>query len=330
MIIYREKIDEKKKIYKYVDKQGNEIKDKKILDYINIGLKPIPPAYNNVRIYYEKSPKILFDGIDANGRLQQIYSAKWQAVANKIKFKALIDFGRKLPVMEMMMFKNIKSPKLTKNKVISIILQIVKYCGFRVGQLKYQKLYGSIGLSTLMKKHLTFKNTNKSNNGKELHIKFLGKKGVQNDCVVTDILIIEEMEKIANNKTPNDFLFVYDDEITNEKKLITAIDINNWLKFYNPEFTSKFFRTYAVNDMFINIMKSTKPSSMTLNQRKKKITEIIKDLSETINNTPAICKKAYLLPELIALYIDHPRKYESILIKKSGSLFIKFLESIFL
>lgn len=325
MIIYRKKINEAKKIYKYFDKQNNEITDKIILDYINNKLQPVPPAYEDVRIYYEKCPKILFDGKDKNGRLQQIYSPKWRAFADKEKFKALIDFGQKLPVIELQMLKHIKEPHNSKNKIISIILQIIQLCGFRVGQLKYQKLYGSIGLITLMKKHLQFKNNT-------LHIKFLGKKGMLNECIVKDPLIIAEIKKYSDSKKASDFLFTYVDQNSNEIKLITAIDINNWLKFYNPEFTSKFFRTFAVNDMFIDVMKNTKPSLMTITQRKKKIVEIIKELSCTINNTPAICKKSYLLPELIELYIEHPRKYETLinkLNKPSSTIFIKYLQTLY-
>jgi DNA topoisomerase I len=323
MIIYRKKINEGKKIYVYVDSNNNEIKDNKILDYINNQIQPIPPAYDDVEIFYQKNPKILFQGIDKNGRLQQIYSKKWRASADKKKFNDLIDFGRKLPAMKLIMNKNINSHINSKDKIISIILQITSLCGFRVGQLKYQKLYGSIGLSTLMKKNIKLKKQN------ELHINFIGKKGVKNDCIITDPILIRELLKLSKEKSANDFIFLYDDKnVNNNKKLITAIDINNWLKLYNPDFTSKFFRTFAVNSMFIKLLQKTMPSSMTLSQRKKKITEIIHELSCSINNTPAICKKSYIMPELIELYIQHPKKYNAIINQNTDPslLFIQFLE----
>ena len=320
-VIYR---DGTKDNWIYKDKAGNIIKDKKILEYI-ASLPPIPPAYKNVRIYYIKSPDIIFDGIDDKGRLQQIYSKKYRENADKKKFKALIDFGKKMPQMILKMQEHIKLPDHTKEKLISIILRITSLCGFRIGQLKYQKLYNSIGLSTLMKKHLKFISPGK------LQIKFIGKKGVLNECIVEDQIVINELKKFASSKANGDFLFTYFDKESNQNKIITAIDVNNWLKEYNPDFTTKFFRTFQVNDLLIDLLKDVDPTTLSLTQRKKKIVELLKDVSCAVNNTPAICKKSYVNPDLIKMYIEQPRKYKKELINEKSSRvnFIHFLENIY-
>lgn len=315
MIIYRKTINQDKKIFKYLDKKNNEIKDKTILAYIN-NMQPIPPAYDFVEIFYEKSPKILFQGRDTKGKLQQIYSPKWREKADKEKFKALIEFGHALPMINLQILKNIKSNVLTKDKIISIILRIITLCGFRVGQLKYQKIYGSIGLSTLMLKHLTFKKDT-------IVIKFPGKKGVENNCIITDPLIINELKKIAENKQPKDFLFQYTEN--GETQIINAIDINIWLKQYNKEFTSKYFRTFSVNVMLIDLLKTVNPTKLTESQRKKKIIEIIKNVSCSINNSPAICKKSYLNPDLVKQFIEFPRTYENNINKNTDSSIVNFI-----
>jgi DNA topoisomerase-1 len=332
MIIYRKKINEEKKIYEYYankDKKDKKVIDKKVLEYINN--LTIPPAYNDVEIFIEKSPKILFQGLDSKGRLQQIYSPKWREKADREKFKALIDFGYKLPQMTLKMQEHIKSPQRSKEKIISIILRIVSLCGFRIGSIKYQKLYGSVGLITLDSSHIKFI-VSKKTNELECHINFIGKKGVKNDCVVKDKKIINEIELLSKGKGKKEYIFTYFDTQTKEDKHITANDINDWLKTYNPNFTSKFFRTFDVNSMLIGILDSTKPQSLTLNQRKKKIIDIIKDISCQINNTPTVCKKSYLNPDLIHLYIEHPKKYNDLLIKgdsNSHLKFIHFLESLY-
>lgn len=319
MIIYRH--GEKDK-WVYKDAKGAIIKDKKILDYIN-NLPPIPPAYKDVEIFYERSPKILFQGFDAKGRLQQIYSPKWRAAADKQKFKALIDFGKKLPQMTLKILENIKSKTISKEKLISIILRITALCGFRIGQLKYQKLYNSTGLSTLMKKHLKF-------TPRGLEIKFIGKKGVLNECLINEPLLIEQMKMLASNKKDNDFLFTYLEN--KELKMITAIDVNNWLKSYNPEFTTKFFRTFDVNDKLIDILRKEDPSGLSITARKKRIAGLMKEISCAINNTAAICKKSYINADLIKLYIEHPRQFKKEIIDNGNSsrvIFIKFLEKIY-
>jgi DNA topoisomerase-1 len=326
MLIYRKKINEEKKIYQYLDKNDNIIKDKKALDYIN-SLPSIPPAYNDVVIYYEKSPKILYQGYDAKGKLQQIYSPAWRKKADKAKFKSLIEFGRKLPMINLKIVENIKSPMKTKEKLISLIIRIITICGFRIGHMKYHLLHGSTGLTTLMKKHISIKNPH------EIYIKFKGKKGMDNDCTITDPLLIQEIKHLMNGKKPDDFIFTYFENNENkEEAAITAIDVNDWLKGFGKDFTSKFFRTFAVNTLFIDIMKNVKPTKMNITQRKKQVKEVMDELSCSINNTSTICKKSYLNAELLNLFIDSPQKYENDINKHkdvtSVMLFIQFLERI--
>lgn len=327
MIIFRKGIKDK---WTYHDKNGTQIKTPEILEYIKSLV--IPPAYKDVQIFYEKNktPKMLYFGYDDKGRKQQIYSQKWRQEADANKFALLIDFGHKLPQMMLKMMDSItyegRDPEKRKNKLIAIILRITSLCGFRIGQLKYHKLYNSTGMSTLQKKHI-------KPVSKGLEIKFVGKKGMLNECIMDDAIIVTELKKLMQDKAPNDFLFTYtvkNGDIV-EEKMLNAIEVNNWLKEYNPEFTTKLFRTFDVNERLIESLMALgeSPSKLSVTQRKKNIVEIIKNISCTINNTPAICKKSYISPELLNLYINHPKKFTQDIISNSGSVrfkFIKFLE----
>ena len=323
MIIYRKTIDAGKKTHRYYDKNNKEITDKKILEYIE-NMPPVPPAYTQVEFFYEKVPKILFQGRDTKGRLQQIYSPKWRANADKKKFENLISFGKYLPKIDADILKGIKSTGLTKDKIICIMLRMVQLCGFRIGSLKYYHLNKSIGLATLMPKHITIKRG-------EMHIKFLGKKGVENNCIISDKLIINEISKFMNGKKNTDFIFSYYNKETKKEELTDGEDINLWLKKYNSDFTTKFFRTFSVNILFIELMKNPNPNTLTLTARKKQLNEILKELSCSINNSPSICKKSYLNKDLVQLYLEHPKKYNSLInnsTKNPIDIFVNFLESL--
>jgi DNA topoisomerase-1 len=315
MIIYKFK-EKGKDIFR--DKSGKQITAPEVLDYVKKLV--IPPAYTGVEIFYEKgkTPKMLYFGYDSKGRKQQIYSKKWREKADRDKFKSLIEFGKMLPVMMLKMSENIKSGS-EKDKYISLILRVTSLCGFRIGQLKYHKLYNSVGLSTLQKKHVKATSSG-------MNIKFIGKKGMLNECDIDDKIIIDELKKLCVGKQSEDFLFKYSEG--GESKLITAIDVNDWLKSYNKNFTTKYFRTFEVNDRLVEMLGKYNPEKMTLTERKKKVVELLKEVSCVINNTPAICKKSYVNPELIKTFIDHPKKYNS-LMKGSDTprlKFIKFLE----
>ena len=129
----------------------------------------IPPAYRNVKIFYEKSPKILYEGFDDKDRKQQIYSKAWVKKAEKQKFQELYRFGQKFPKIMLDINANISKPSLTRKKIISLILRIISICYFRIGNLKYQKLYGSHGISNIKAKHLKI-------GKKKMFVKFIGKK----------------------------------------------------------------------------------------------------------------------------------------------------------
>ena len=133
-----------KPIFKVVDKNNSIVKNKKVLEYIESLV--IPPAYKDVKIFCETSPKILYQGYDTNNRLQQIYSSSHKKKSNKKKFCSLLTFGKMLPRIHTDMKIFSVESEITLNKIVSIILRIVTHCGFRIGNLKYQSLYGSFGI----------------------------------------------------------------------------------------------------------------------------------------------------------------------------------------
>lgn len=303
MIYFRVKdgLDKNKKPkFKILDKSDKPVKDKTVLEYIKKLV--IPPAYNDVQIFYENNPKILFQGWDDKGRLQQIYSQYHKKKAMKKKFCHILDFGKILPKILLDIDKYISSDKFTKNKIISMILKIVIKCSFRLGNLKYQKLYGSFGISNILREHISMK-------GQKMQIKFKGKKGVINECLFDDSELIMEINKLISSKKPKTYVFTYKYE--GEEKAITALEINKWLKSYHVNTTSKHFRTWDTNMLFIEYMRnSDDPDKLSLAKRKKVVVDAMKVISKQINNTPAIAKKEYLHCDLLNMYLEHPKKFK--------------------
>jgi DNA topoisomerase-1 len=312
---------DKKPIFKITDRSGKLVNDKKILNYITDLV--IPPAYEDVTIFYESSPKILFEGFDAKGRKQQIYSKSHKKKSMKKKFLNLLDFGKVLPQIHNDINKYVKNSKFTKNKIISLIIKIVMICGFRIGNLKYQKLYNSFGISNIFKNHIKME-------GKQMVIKFIGKKGVLNECIITNDDLIKEINKLISKKKENDYVFTYDNE-NGETNVIKAIEINKWLKSYHENITSKAFRTWDTNILFIEYMRKEDPLKLTIPKRKKIVVSALKVISCQINNTPTICKKEYLHGDLFELYINHPKKYKQYFFGclKASTCFMNYLKDVF-
>lgn len=295
---------------------GKPVTDPVILEYIKSLV--IPPAYKDVEIRYNKDPradKLAYIGYDSKGRPQHIYAKWWVEHAKFVKFCKMIQFGAKLPAIQSDMKRLASQKKITKNKIIALVMRIIVLCNFRIGNEKYAQRYKSYGISTIEVHHVKFK-------GRSAVFNFIGKKGVLNECTVVEPGVVAAIKELTAGKKPSDKVFTYDGGI-----LIKPTEVNNWLKSYDPSFTSKMFRIFTVNTLLIGRMREVEPKKMTAAARKKYVVSILKEISCVVHNTPAICKKDYSDVEIINMFIDHPKKWEAAF--RGGSpriAFINFLK----
>jgi DNA topoisomerase-1 len=321
MIVYRTGT---KDGFVFKDSKDKIVKDGEILDYIKKLV--IPPNYRDVKIFYQKTgqPKILFQGYDSKNRLQRIYSETWTKKAARKKFCELLNFAEQIQKIATDVKKHMCGERHTKSKMIAMIIRLVMICYFRIGNKKYQELYGSFGAMNIKKSHVKFK---KDANGTNImHISFIGKKGVFNSCDVTDTQLISEMKKLLKFRDDDDMVFQWSDH--GVLSPIRAIDINHWLNTYDPVITSKDFRTYDANIFLIIFLRAQlNPSNLTQTQRKKIITSGMHQISEKIHNTPAVLKKNYTVGGIVDMYIKEPNRFTRYFLKDDAprQAFIKYL-----
>lgn len=319
--IYRELLKPGK--FRYVLRDGSVVREAKILEWID--RLRIPPAWTDVEIYYNVTSKQTVCGKDDKMRLQCLYSDAHKARARKLKYCGLIAFGQKLPAIQGDIRRLITNARLSKQKIIALILLIVQSCSFRLGTLRYESQNDSYGITTIRKRHLKFV-------GKTVHIRFIGKKGVENECVVTDQPCVEFLKELYNLVKPDDHIMMYRSLDSGDWAHIKHTDVNKFLRTYGETITSKDFRTFQSNMYLIDALKQAgDPNKLTRSQRKKLVVGVVKDVAERVHNTPAICKKEYIDSEIIDMYLDHPVKYRKMFVTpelNSRLLFIKYLETI--
>lgn len=294
----KDPVNKDKFTYKHAD--GTQIKDKTVLEWI-VSLR-IPPAWVNVTINYGGTTKQTCCGYDPAGRMQCLYSSAHIKTARAKKYCDLITFGEKLPAITGDIKKSLDATRFTKLKIIALVLKIVACCSFRLGTLTYEAQNESYGITTIRKQHVMFK-------GNEASISFIGKKGVLNECVVTDSQCVTALKELCTLKKPDDHVMMY--TINGVWEHIKHTDINNFLKSYGENITSKDFRTFQSNMLIIDLMRSHDPNPLKPTQRKKTLNDAIKQVAAIVHNTPAVCKKDYIDPEILELYLDHPVKYRS-------------------
>lgn len=324
---YKRKVVARKPKYKYKYyglKNNNEITDRKLIEELN-NIK-IPGTYTNVILTNRPAENGLeATGYDGTGRKQYFYNKKHLADSRKEKYSNLIFLGMNLPKIT----KDIESlrtrTKPDNESLNAMALLIMMKCNFRVGSLNNQKKYGTYGLSTLTTEHIRFHKGG-------VTIKFNGKKQQINECFIDDKAITTMLKKlVVHNKSGGNggssssgkkpgYLFSWNGT------RVTPDTLNEFLAKYHPDITTKTWRTWFANTRYLNLMRlEDVPEGITL--RKRISNQVVKKVAEELHHTPAICKKNYLMTELIDLYVDDPVKWKNSKRQSPDQFFTDFLKS---
>ena len=271
------------KYYKYMPGKegkadvGSEITDE---DTINkIKKFKIPPSYDNVVILNNK--KILAYGYDSKGRKQVIYNSKHIEKQNEQKYDKIQRFDKHFLKIKKQVAKDLKSSD-EKNKIIAIIITLILSCGFRIGNIKYEKQNKSYGITTLNYSHIKLLNDN------TVSFDFIGKKGVRNQAICKNkyiyVYLSTKLDILACPECP-EYIFKYNN------RRITADDVNNYLMCkLNVNITTKDLRTWNANNLFNKYLHKYR-------NEKNPVKKALELTSFELHNTSNVCKKSYIDPK---------------------------------
>lgn len=261
------------------------------VDLKRINELKIPPAWTDVWINSLAGGAVQAIGKDAAGRLQYLYHANHVRRRETKKFKRLIKFAEALPKMRASVATDIRQPGLGKEAVMAAILRILSTCFMRPGSQVYASENGSYGLATLRPKHVSVK-------GDVIEFDFPGKSGVRQYRQLKDRQVARVVRGLL--RYPSREVFKYRNG-NGEFVDVTRRGINDYIREVMGEnFSAKDFRTWAgtlvcacaLARMGTEVVE--KPAV-----RKRKVVEAIKETAEVLGNTVAVCRSAYICPEII-------------------------------
>jgi len=279
--------------FHYEDKDGHKIDDEKHLARIQALV--IPPAWQNVWIANKPNAYLQVTGVDAAGRKQYRYHAKWTSRRSEHKYFRLLEFAKALPEARKRLAKDLKRKELDEQKVLAICVDVLQKTLIRVGNENYKQLYGSFGLTTLRDKHVQI-------NGSKILMNFVGKKGVKQAVELSDRSLAKMIKKCRD--IPGQELFQF---YTHGKahKGIDSGKINNYIKeITGDDFTAKDFRTWGGTlEALRQFARCSNVEEVQLNA-KKTIVNVLDCVAKKLGNTRAVCKSSYVYPLLLTAYED--------------------------
>ena len=278
-----------RRAFRYVGPTGDTVDDLPTLRRIRS--LAIPPAWTDVWICPVAHGHIQAVGRDARGRKQYRYHARWRAVRDEAKFDRVIQFGRALSAIRERVEKDLGRPGLPREKVLASVVRLLETTLIRVGNAEYARDNGSYGLTTLRMRHVTVE-------GARLRFEFRGKGGKHHTVDVSDRRLAAVVRRCQD--LPGHELFQYLDE-DGQRQVIGSTDVNAYLReIAGEEFTAKDFRTWG--GTVLAALALAEPGEE--GDSRRRLTAVITEVAARLGNTPTICRKCYIHPDVVAAHAD--------------------------
>jgi DNA topoisomerase-1 len=276
----------------YRTARGERITDKAVLKRIRS--LAIPPAWTKVWICPDARGHIQAVGFDEKGRKQYRYHATFREVRDGVKFEHMMVFADALPALRHRIALDMAKPGLNREKVLATVVHLLETTMIRVGNATYAKENKSYGLTTLLNRHVKI-------DGTELKFHFKGKSGKTWRLSVRDRRIANIVKSCQ--ELPGQHLFQYVDE-AGEPQAVTSADVNAYLKQVSgADITAKDFRTWT-GTVLAAMALSEFETADNQARAKKNVTRAIERVSSRLGNTPTICRRCYVHPEIVSAYLD--------------------------
>jgi DNA topoisomerase-1 len=278
----------------YFDPDGARITDRDEIDRLNaIGL---PPAYHDAWFCPDPNGHIQAVGWDEKGRKQYRYHPDFRAAREDEKYNLCASFGRALPKLRERVEADLKSRAHSKEKTIAAIVKLLDIGHLRVGNETYAKSNKSFGVTTLRDRHAKIK-------GSTLRLQYRAKSGKLKTLTITDGSLARFVKKCQD--LPGQKLFQYVDA-EGQPRPVTSSDVNAYIKeATGGDFTAKHFRTWGASAIAFETLAG---ATMDIGLK-----TLLEPVTERLGNTPAIARKSYVHPALIALVKDGQEAFRTAL-----------------
>lgn len=276
--------------FAYVAADGKPVRNRGEL--ARIAALAIPPAYTDVWISPIANGHLQATGRDARGRKQYRYHKRWRAIRDETKFDRMLAFAKALPTIRATVARDLKLTGLPREKMLATVVSLLEETAIRVGNEEYARDNDSYGLTTFEDEHAEITPT-------KVRFHFRGKSGKMHEVTVRDRRLARIVK--ASRDLPGQKLFEYLDD-ADDVHPIRSEDVNDYLRTVSgEEFSAKDFRTWEATMLCAQELAAVHVDGATA--LKAAVVEAVKLVADKLGNTPAVCKKSYIHPGVIAEFL---------------------------
>lgn len=236
-------------------------------------------------------------GIDAAGRKQYLYHARWRAHRDRRKFDSMLAFGAALPRLRRGVAhdlkvdagKRVRMDQLTEQRVLACAVRLLDLGFFRIGSEDYAERNESYGLTTMLRGHVSV-------GKREVIFDFPAKSGQRRVQAIADPEALAVLAALKRRRTGSQLLAY---RAVDGWRELTAEEANAYLKRRSGgPFTAKDFRTWNAT-VLAAVALAGADDARGRATREREVKQAVKTVAAYLGNTPAVCRASYVDPRVI-------------------------------
>lgn len=247
----------------------------------------IPPAWTKVTVDPDPTAPVVARGFDSAGRHQRLYSRDHIAAAKSGKFERVQALLSEWEDIRTQIESDLNDKTVTgKEREAALVAYLIYETAMRPGSNAEVALVTGIkafGATTLQLRHV-------KRAAKGVRLKFVGKKGVKQNVLVTNPHLVREMVR--------------------RKKATTAwttplFDVSNgylltyFKKLGSGQYTPKDFRTARGTSLALELLGNRTRFPRSMADRKRLVNKALDKVAKMLGNTRAISRSAYVEPSIL-------------------------------
>ena len=290
--------------FRYTRSDGRPVRDARTLERIR--MLAIPPGWRDVHIAASPRASVQAWGLDAKSRKQYRYHARAVERGQLRKYYRVRELAKDLPELRRRIRRDASVRDSTRRAVAAAVVQLVSESFFRIGSERYAEENRTFGIATLLKRHVEIVDG-------QAVFTYVGKRSIRQRQVVANRSLARLVAR--HLRSPGARLFRYREG--RRWRNLTARDVNAYLHdTLGVPFSAKDFRTWGGTLRAATVLAELGPARSET-EAKRNVATAMRLVAAELGNTPAICRKSYVHPIVVARYLDEsetirlPRRYHS-------------------
>jgi len=252
----------------------------------------VPPAYEGVVYAQDPRAHLQAVGRDAAGRTQYVYHPAWTKIRELRKAERLTALIDVLPGIRRVLSQRLAEDEPSRAFGLACVIELIATSAIRAGGEAYARERKTRGAATLLKSNVKCE-------GDIVHLSFRAKGGKHIRKSFMNAKLAAALVRLT--VLPGPRLFQYRDS-EGQIRAITAADVNAYLKeLAGCDVSLKDFRTLCASAEVLERLAKVEPGPSAA-ARKRQINEALKGAAQTLENTPAICRKSYVHPSVLTAF----------------------------